>query len=80
MQGISCASKLSRACPFSLDQRYLAAGLPIATGFIEGACRRVVKDHLERSGKCLTREGAQVMLNLRCVDSSELWDAMLAEH
>ena len=26
-------------------QRYLAAGLPIATGFSEGACRQVVTDH-----------------------------------
>ncbi len=29
---------------------YLKAGYPIATGVIEGACRHVVKDRLERSG------------------------------
>jgi hypothetical protein len=29
---------------------YLAAGLPIATGVIEGACRHLVKDRLERTG------------------------------
>jgi hypothetical protein len=28
---------------------YLAAGLPIATGVIEGACRHLVKDRLERT-------------------------------
>jgi hypothetical protein len=26
---------------------YLAAGLPIATGFIEGACRHIIKDRME---------------------------------
>jgi len=61
-------------------QRYLSAGRPIATGFTEGACRHVVKDRLERSGLRWTRDGAQAMLNLRCIDSSELWDMMLAEH
>ena len=29
---------------------YLAAGYPIASGIIEGACRTVVKDRMERSG------------------------------
>jgi hypothetical protein len=30
--------------------RYLAAGYPIASGVIEGACRHVVKDRMERAG------------------------------
>jgi hypothetical protein len=29
---------------------YLAKGYPIATGFIEGACRHVIKDRMEQSG------------------------------
>ena len=29
---------------------YLARGYPIASGVIEGACRNVVKDRLERTG------------------------------
>ncbi|VFN05729.1 MAG: hypothetical protein BECKG1743F_GA0114225_111172, partial [Candidatus Kentron sp. G] len=29
---------------------YLAAGYPIASGVIEGACRTVIKDRMERSG------------------------------
>ena len=30
--------------------RYLAAGYPIASGVIEGACRHAVKDRMERVG------------------------------
>lgn len=52
---------------------YLAKGYPIATGFIEGACRHVIKDRMERSGMRWCVPGAQHMLYLRCVDASGLW-------
>jgi hypothetical protein len=54
--------------------KYLAAGYPIASGVIEGACRHVVKDRMERSGMSWTRPGAQAMLNLRAIWTSECWD------
>jgi len=41
---------------------YLAAGYPIASGVIEGACRHVVKDRMERSGMRWRIESAQAML------------------
>jgi hypothetical protein len=44
---------------------YLAAGLPIASGVLEGACRHYVKDRMERSGMRWTMTGAQAMLDLR---------------
>jgi hypothetical protein len=53
---------------------YLDAGYPIATGVIEGACRHLVKDRLERSGMRWTTEGAQAMLTLRSVKASNAWD------
>jgi len=53
---------------------YLAAGLPIATGVIEGACRHLVKDRLERTGMRSSAAGAQGLLNLRAVKASNLWD------
>ena len=53
---------------------YLEAGYPIASGVIEGACRHVVKDRLERTGMTWTVEGAQAMLDLRCVHLSQAWD------
>eukprot|EP00913_Durusdinium_trenchii_P011147 g10469.t1 len=51
---------------------YLAAGYPIATGVIEGACRHLVKDRMERSGMRWTLEGAQAMLNLRALRQSNV--------
>jgi hypothetical protein len=55
--------------------RYLAAGYPIATGVIEGACRHVVKDRMERSGMRWTVEGAQAMLDLRTTYINGEWSA-----
>jgi hypothetical protein len=53
---------------------YLAAGYPIASGVIEGACRHVVKDRLERTGMSWTIDGAQSMLSLRCIHLCGEWD------
>ena len=52
---------------------YLAKGYPIATGVIEGACRHIVKDRLERSGMRWSQPGAQGILNLRCLRASGRW-------
>jgi hypothetical protein len=52
---------------------YLRAGYPIATGVIEGACRHLVKDRMERSGMHWTVEGAQAMLEVRAVYQSNHW-------
>jgi len=57
---------------------YLAAGYPIASGVIEGACRHVIKDRLERTGMKWTIAGAQAMLNLRCIYLAGQWDSFLA--
>jgi hypothetical protein len=53
---------------------YLAEGFPIATGVIEGACRCLVKDRMERSGMRWVMAGAQAMLALRSISLSGLWD------
>ncbi len=52
---------------------YLAAGYPIASGVIEGACRYVVKDRMERAGMRWTVEGAQAMLALRTTYINGHW-------
>jgi hypothetical protein len=54
--------------------QYLDAGDPIATGVIEGACRHIVKDRMERTGMKWTARGAQSLLNLRCLTASGMWD------
>lgn len=52
---------------------YLAAGYPIATGVIEGACRHVIKDRMERAGMRWKVPGAQAMLHLRAVAANDHW-------
>ena len=52
---------------------YLKAGYPIASGVIEGACRHVVKDRMERSGMRWTIDGAQAMLDLRSTSINGQW-------
>lgn len=52
---------------------YLSKGYPIASGVIEGACRHLVKDRMERAGMHWTLKGAQAMLNVRSVHVSGQW-------
>jgi hypothetical protein len=59
---------------------YLSKGLPICTGYIEGACRHVPKDRMEKSGMRWKEKGAQSMLNLRCIEASGLWDVLAQTH
>lgn len=56
---------------------YLRRGYPIASGVIEGACRHLVKDRMERSGMRWTQEGAQSMLNIRAAFQSDHWRGFL---
>jgi hypothetical protein len=44
---------------------YLAAGFPIATGVIEGACRHLGQDRMELTGARWSLEGAEAVLRLR---------------
>jgi hypothetical protein len=53
---------------------YLQAGYPIASGAVEGACRHLVKDRMERAGMHWTVPGAQAMLDVRSIYVSGLWD------
>jgi hypothetical protein len=57
---------------------YLARGLPIATGVIEGACRHLVRDRLERTGMRWGLPGAQAMLDLRSVRLSNSWSDFIS--
>lgn len=45
--------------------QYLAAGYPIGSGVVEGACRHLVKDRMEGTGMRWSLAGAQAMLYLR---------------
>jgi hypothetical protein len=54
---------------------YLRLGCPVATGVIEGACRHVIKDRMERAGMRWKVPGAQAMLNLRTIHTNADWAA-----
>jgi len=59
---------------------YLAAGYPIGSGVIEGACRHLVKDRLERAGMRWHPDGAQAMLDLRATYLNGEWEAFWVYH
>lgn len=56
---------------------YLQKGWPIATGVVEGACKNLVKDRMERSGMRWEPPMAEAMLKLRATylsgDLEEYW-------
>lgn len=58
--------------------RYLEQGWPIASGSVEGACKNLIKDRMERSGMRWTSIMAEAMLRLRAThlsgDFDEYWD------
>ena len=53
---------------------YLAAGYPIASGVIEGACRHLVKDRMERTGMRWREPNAGSMLFVRALEVTDLWE------
>jgi len=78
LEGI-CGYLRNNADRMAYDE-YLAAGYPIASGVIEGACRTVVNDRMERSGMRWVFAGAHAMLGLRSIHLSGLWDDFIQFH
>jgi hypothetical protein len=58
----------------------LAAGLPIATGVIEGACRHLVKDRMDITGARWGLDQAEAILKLRSLKVSGDLEAYWAFH
>lgn len=69
-----CADYLLHYTPFLKYDEALAAGLPIATGVIEGACRHLVKDRMNVTGARWSLEGGEAVLRLRALRSSGDFD------
>ncbi len=46
---------------------YLANGWPIASGAVEGACKNLIKDRMERSGMRWTEAMAEAVVKLRAI-------------
>ena len=74
---------LRKACRYLADRTRtrlmhyadaLRDGLPIATGVIEGACRYLVKDRMDRTGARWSLDGAEAVLRLRALRTSGDFD------
>jgi hypothetical protein len=79
-QLLRTAGYYRRNASFMRYGEYLAAGWPIATGVVAGACGHLVKDRLEQAGmrwvlRHRRKVGAQAMLDRRAVRLNGEWDA-----
>jgi hypothetical protein len=59
---------------------YLASGWPIASGPVEGACKNLIKDRMERSGMRWTEQMAEAIVQLRAIYLSGDFDAYWQFH
>lgn len=75
-----CADYLLKYKAFLRYDEYLRAGLPIATGVIEGACRHLVMDRMDLSGAHWGLHGAEAVLRLRALQSNADFEAYWAFH
>jgi hypothetical protein len=75
-----CIHYFTRNAHWMRYREFLAAGLPIATGVIEGACRHVVQDRLGITGARWGLRGAEAVLKLRALNSSGDWDEYCRFH
>ena len=76
----TCANYLTHQKAYVHYDTYLAAGFPIATGVIEGACRYLVRDRMEITGARWSLVGAEAILRLRSLRASGDWDAYWRHH
>ncbi len=66
----TCANYLLKYQSYLRYDQYLARGLPIASGVIEGACRHLVKDRMELTGARWRLRSAEAVLRIRALRSS----------
>jgi hypothetical protein len=59
---------------------YLAHGWPIASGPVEGACKNLIKDRMERSGMRWTEAMAEAIVQLRAIYLSGDFDRYWSFH
>jgi len=67
-------SYFANRCDYMKYNEYLAAGYPIGSGVVEGACRHLVKDRMEQTGMRWRIAGAQAVLSLRAIYVNDDWE------
>jgi len=75
-----CADYLLNYSPYLQYDKALAEGVPIATGVIEGTCRHLVEDRMNLTGARWSLTGAEAVLRLRALRSSDDFDAYWEFH
>jgi hypothetical protein len=75
-----CCNYLIAKRPYLHYDEYLAAGYPISTGVIEGACRHLISDRLDITGARWGVPSAEAVLQLRSLRSSGDFEAYWAFH
>jgi len=76
----ACADYIEHHKAYARYDEYLDAGLPIATGVIEGACRHLVRNRMEIAGARWSLEGAEAILRLRSLRASGDLEAYWTHH
>ena len=76
----SCAGYLLKYKSYLKYDEYLAAGYPVASGVIEGACRHLVKDRMDVTGAHWSLAGAEAVLRLRALRCSKDFDEYWTFH
>ena len=76
----ACADYLLAYVSYLRYDRALAEGLPIASGVVEGACRHLVNDRMNLTGARWSLQGAEAVLRLRALRSSDDFDDYWAFH
>jgi len=74
-----CLTYFAARSEFMKYDEYLAAGYPIGSGVVEGACRHLVKDRMEQAGMRWRIAGAQAILSLRAIYVNEDWETFHAD-
>ncbi len=75
-----CADYLDKYGPMLAYDSFLSDGLPIASGVIEGACRHLIKDRLDRTGARRRMKSAEAIIRIRSLRSSGDLDAYWKFH
>ena len=75
-----CSAYLEKYIPMLGYDTFLSEGLPIASGVIEGACRHLIKDRLDRTGARWRIKSAEAVIRIRSLRSSGDFDAYWKFH
>ena len=75
-----CSDYLLKYKNYLRYDKYLAAGYPIATGVIEGACRYLIKDRMDITGARWGLQGAEAVIKLRAIITSNDFDKYFTFH